>query len=234
MTEAGPALTLSAAFLAGLAGSGHCFAMCGGFAAAIGMRAQAASGRALFSAAIYHAGRLSGYAVAGALAGLLGSTLQRLPLPGIAMALRVASGALLVLLGLRLLLAHNGLRWIEGLGARFWRLLQPLARFASTGNEKWRGALLGFLWGWLPCGLVYSTLLFAALNGRAAGGAGIMLAFGLGTLPSMLTSTLLASKVLHWSRQRGLRLAFGSLLIACGVALSVLALGPSPPAHHMH
>jgi sulfite exporter TauE/SafE len=94
--------------------------------------------------------------------------------------------------------------------------------------------LLGLLWGWLPCGLVYSTLLFAALNGTAAGGAGIMLAFGLGTLPSMLTSTLLASKVQQWSQRPGLRLATGLLLIACGVGLAALALDFSGPAHHEH
>lgn len=234
MPEAAAAISLSAAFLAGLAGSGHCFAMCGGVAAALGLRARSVSAsRPLIQVAASHAGRLSGYTAAGALAGLLGTALQAaLPLPEVARALRVASGALLMLIAVRVLFAWNPLRWLESLGARFWRLLQPLARFAAGESHASRALLLGFLWGWLPCGLVYSTLLFAALSGAPADGAAIMFAFGLGTMPSMVTSSLLASKTLAWSKQRWPRLASGVLLIACGAWLAGAALQPVSHGEH--
>jgi sulfite exporter TauE/SafE len=61
-----------------------------------------------------------------------------------------------------------------------------------------------------------------------------MAAFGLGTLPSMLTSSLLASRILGWSKQRWPRLASGALLMACGVWLSLVAVGSWGPAQHHH
>src|SRR5690606_4648809 len=129
MTDPTDALSLSAAFIAGIAGSAHCFAMCGGLAGALGMRARATAGSssAAFSNALsYHAGRISGYTLAGALCGLIGATLQAvLDLARIGTALRIASGALLVLIALRMLSPWKPLRWLETFGGKFWRRLQP-------------------------------------------------------------------------------------------------------------
>lgn len=236
MTDATHALSLSAAFIAGVAGSAHCFAMCGGLAGALGMRAhaKAATGRSAFTNAFsYHGGRLGGYVLAGAICGLLGATLQSiLDVARMGAWLRVASGVLLLLIAVRMLSSWNPLRSLETLGATFWRRLQPLVQTTRTLNGNTHAVALGFLWGWLPCGLVYSMLLFAALSGQAIVGAAILLAFGLGTLPAMLSSTLLASQTQRLLHRRWPRLASGVLLILLGVWTIWVSLLSGSHAHH--
>lgn len=236
MADTADAISLSAAFIAGVAGSAHCFAMCGGLAGAFGMRVRSsatAASNAFGNALPYHAGRLSGYAVAGAVSGLLGATLQAiLDLARIGAWLRTASGVLLLLIALRMLSPWNPLRWLETWGAKFWRRLQPLTRKTTALSGNAQAIALGFLWGWLPCGLVYSMLLFAALSGRAVDGAAILLAFGLGTLPSMLTSSVLASQAQHLLRSRWPRFASGALLLALGVWMIWISLPAAGHAHH--
>jgi sulfite exporter TauE/SafE len=235
MTDPGDALSLSAAFIAGIAGSAHCFAMCGGLAGALGLRARAtATGpRSAFTNALsYHVGRLSGYAVAGAICGSIGATLQSvLDLARIGPALRVASGVLLILIALRILSPWNPLRWLETFGAGIWRRLQPLAHGTGKLTGHTQAIALGFLWGWLPCGLVYSMLLFAALSGQALDGAAILLAFGLGTLPSMLTSSVLAAQVHRLLKSRWPRFASGVLLLLFGAWMIWISL-PTGHGHH--
>lgn len=238
MTNTADAISLSAAFVAGIAGSAHCFAMCGSLAGAFGMRARAVpGGEATMSGLVgdalsYHVGRLSGYAIAGAICGLLGATLQAvLDLARVGSWLRIASGALLLLIALRMLSPWNPLHWLETLGARFWRRLQPLTQKTRSMHGRTQALALGFLWGWLPCGLVYSMLLFAALSGDALNGGAILLAFGLGTLPAMLTSTVLASHVQRLLRNRWPRFASGVLLLALGAWMIWISL---PVAEHVH
>lgn len=235
MTDTADAISLSAAFVAGIAGSAHCFAMCGSLAGAFGMRARAIGGSAsgAFGHALsYHVGRLSGYTIAGAICGVLGATLQAvLDLARIGSWLRIASGVLLLLIALRMLSPWNPLRWLETLGAKFWRSLQPLTQKTGTLDGRAQAIALGFLWGWLPCGLVYSMLLFAALSGNALHGGAILLAFGLGTLPSMLTSTVLASQVQQLLRNRWPRFASGILLMLLGAWMIWISL---PAAGHVH
>jgi sulfite exporter TauE/SafE len=235
MADAANTISLSAAFIAGVAGSGHCLAMCGGLAGAFGMRVRssATTTSSAFSSALpYHAGRLSGYAFAGALCGLLGATLQTiLNLAQIGAWLRTASGVLLLLIALRMLSPWNPLRWLETLGAKFWRRLQPLTQKTAALNGNAHAIALGFLWGWLPCGLVYSMLLFAALSGRAVEGSAILLAFGLGTLPAMLTSSVFASRAQHLLRSRWPRFASGALLLFLGAWMIWISL---PAAAHVH
>lgn len=220
-------LSLAAAFIAGVAGSAHCFGMCGGVAGALGLRARIKSpsaAGAFAHASLYHVGRLSGYALAGSLVGATSAGLQRMiDLGAVATTLRIASGLLLVLVALRLVSRWNPLRLLEHGGARFWSMLAPLRRYTG-GSGPGSALLLGMLWGWLPCGLVYSMLAFAALSGSAAGGAAILLAFGLGTLPALLTGTLLASQLQRWLQLRWPRRAAGMLIAAFGIWTMALPL----------
>lgn len=236
MADASDAISLSAAFVAGVAGSAHCFAMCGGLAGALGMRARmtATSARTAFGNAVsYHVGRLGGYALAGAICGLIGASLQAvLDLARLGTALRVASGVLLMLIALRMLSPWNPLRWLETLGAKFWRRLQHFTLGTGKLTGHAHAVALGFLWGWLPCGLVYSMLLFAALSGDSASGGLILLAFGLGTLPSMLTSSVLASQMQRWLKNRGPRFASGALLLIFGAWMICRSLPGGGGAHH--
>lgn len=229
-------ITLTAALTAGLAGSGHCLAMCGGLAGALGMRARASATSttaAIRNASLYQAGRLGGYTLAGALFGSFSAAFKSfLHLPELAMGLRVLSGMLLVLIAARILFTWNALAGLERLGANFWRRLQPLARHATQRSDVTANLVLGFLWGWLPCGLVYSMLLLATLTGSATSAAAVMLAFGIGTLPSMLTGSLCASHLQSWLRQRWPRALSGALLALFGVWMAVAALQMGGGRHH--
>jgi uncharacterized protein len=231
MTDVANTISLSAALVAGVAGSAHCFAMCGSLAGAFGMRARASGGSG--AALSYQVGRLSGYSVAGAICGLLGATLQAvLDLARIGSWLRIASGVLLLLIALRMLSPWNPLHWLETLGAKFWRRLQPLTRKTGTLKGRTQAVALGFLWGWLPCGLVYSMLLFAALSGDALRGGALLLAFGIGTLPAMLASTMLASHMQRLLRNRWPRFASGSLMLALGLWMIWISLPMAEQIHH--
>lgn len=231
MPDPTTAITLTAAMLAGMAGSGHCFSMCGGLAGALALRTRSRDGSSasLRRALLHHTGRLSGYAIAGALFGFFGASLDAaLDLPRLATFLRIASGITLILIALRILAGWNALAWLERLGALFWRRLQPLVRRAGSGNDASSALLLGLLWGWLPCGMAYSMLLFAVLTGEATRGAAVMAAFGLGTLPAMLASSMLFSQLHQRLKQHWPRAVTGMLLLAFGGWLAWSAL----PAHN--
>lgn len=236
MADATDAISLSAAFIAGIAGSAHCFAMCGGLAGALGIRARAtatSTGSAFTNAAAYHVGRLGGYTAAGAFCGLIGATLQAVvDLASLGSTLRIASGVLLMMIALRMLSPWNPLRWLETLGAKFWRRLQPFTLRTGKLTGHAHAVALGFLWGWLPCGLIYSMLLLAALSGHALHGAAILLAFGLGTLPSMLTSSVLASQVQRVLKSRWPRFASGTLLLLFGAWMIWISLPAAGHTHH--
>jgi sulfite exporter TauE/SafE len=224
--------SLLAAFVAGLAGSIHCLAMCGGLSAALGLRAHrlgASPKRTLGHALSYQAGRLASYSLAGALAGMTVGLLQAMfDLEHLQVMLRALAGLVLIGAAIGILFRVRPLARIEKLGAQVWRYLAPLAR--SIPANRFSGSLLlGMLWGWLPCGMVYSMLLIAALAGNPVKGAATMLCFGLGTVPTVLTAGLASAQILRLNAGRRLNVVFGSLLLAFGV-LTLLA----PFTMHVH
>jgi uncharacterized protein len=210
-------ISATAATLAGLAGSGHCLAMCGGMAGALGMRAgQSTSGnRRFYNAFLYHVGRLGGYALAGALCGLLGSGARLLAQgSGWIGALRIASGVLMLMIAARVALRWNLLSGLERLGARVWMLARPLAMRQAARSSVGSSLTLGFLWGWLPCGLVYC-------------GAAILFAYGVGTLPSMFSASLFAGQLQHVLHRPSWRLGTAMLLTIFGLWTIVTASASS-------
>lgn len=229
-------VTLPAALIAGLAGSAHCFGMCGGVAGALGMRASHEAktpAGAVLNTLLHQFGRIGGYAVAGAAIGAFGQVIQAvLDLARIGTALRVASGVLLLLIAARLALRWNGLAILERYGASFWLKIRPLAMREARGGGARSALTVGFLWGWLPCGLVYSMLLLAATSGTALQGAAIMAAFGIGTLPSLLASSAFASQLQRMISTGWSRLASAMLLAAFGVW--TIAAPLYPHAQHVH
>jgi len=230
-------ISLIAALLAGFTSSAHCFAMCGGIAGALGMHAKAAGSNAnvAFVAGLYQIGRISGYALVGALVGLVGSQAARvLDLVRVGSLLRVASGVLIILLGLRLLVRWNALQWIERLGARFWMRLRPLVQFAGTRAGLIKPLTMGLLWSLLPCGLIYSMLLLAAMSADPGRGAMIMLAFGAGTLPAMFSTSLLSARLQSKMSHPIVRIASGLAMTVLGVWMiyAALMIGAGGQAHH--
>jgi uncharacterized protein len=218
------ALLWSSAFLAGVAGSGHCVGMCGGIATALRALAPAALPRVWWSL-LYHAGRMVSYAIFGALVGGLGGA--GTAVLGASPYLRIGAAAVIVLMGVNLTVGNTAsARWLrapERLGAKAWRRVQPLLAARLPQRSVPRALLTGALWGWLPCGLVYSALLAATAAGSAGGGAGAMVAFGLGTVPALAGMSDLAGRLpgLGGPRSRVL----GLIVIVCGLWTALIPVG---------
>lgn len=203
-----------ALFLVGLLGGTHCVGMCGGIVGALSLGAPA---RGLLHLA-YNLGRIASYTSAGALAGLVGAA--GLGFDGhwpIRLILYLLANLMLVALGFYLLGVTRALALTERLGQHLWRRLQPLTgRFLPVRSVA-QALPLGLLWGWLPCGLVYSALATALTAGSAARGAGLMLAFGLGTLPNLLLAGVLLARLGDFVRRPWVRGLSGLLVLAFGV-----------------
>ncbi len=175
----------------GLVGSTHCAAMCGGIVAAshVGARGKRALPTFRQRASIVlaqNAGRIVSYALAGALAGGLGQVAGSAYAEKGRIALQLFAALALLLAGTTL----AGLvpaRWsAERLGVPLWRRIGPHARALLPLSTPTRGLGFGLLWGFLPCGLVYSAVSLAAASSSVTTGALTMLAFGAGTLPMLL------------------------------------------------
>ncbi|MDR6578232.1 sulfite exporter TauE/SafE family protein [Pseudomonas extremaustralis] len=205
---------LVSALILGLLGGGHCLGMCGGLMGALTLAIPKEQRSRRFRLLLaYNLGRILSYATAGLLIGLAGWAVANSPA---AMFMRVLAGLLLICMGLYLAGWWSGLTRIESLGRGLWRYIQPVANRLLPVSSLPRALLLGALWGWLPCGLVYSTLLWAASQGNALDSALLMLAFGLGTWPVLLATGLAAERVTALLRKRSVRVAGGVLVMLFG------------------
>ena len=166
----------------------------------------------------YNAGRIATYALAGALAGALGSAAWLLDdlLPVQRAAFGLTSLAL-VAMGLYLLGVRQIAHAFEAVGARLWPRVRPLAGRLLTGSGLPRAFAAGGVWGLVPCGMVYGVLLSALASGSAGAGASLMLAFGLGTLPNLMLMGLSGGVIRRWLGRRPVRVAAGALVLAFGV-----------------
>ena len=203
-----------ALFLVGLLGGTHCVGMCGGIVGALSMGAPPRLSLHL----AYNLGRIFSYAVAGTLVGALGggvlSMSGQLPLR---LALYLLANLMLIALGLYLMGVTRALSFTERIGQHLWRHLQPFSRRFLPARTLAQAFPLGLLWGWLPCGLVYSALATALTAGSAGKGGLLMLAFGLGTLPNLLLAGFLLARLQGFVRQRPVRLIAGLLVAGFGV-----------------
>ncbi len=208
--------SLLAIFLVGLLGGVHCLGMCGGIVAAVSgsMPAERRMGLQL----AYNAGRITSYTIAGLLAGAIGASSIWLEgfFPAQKM-LYLLANLMLVVLGLYLAGIWQGVLWLERLGSHLWRHMQPLAKGFFPVTNASRAFVVGAVWGWLPCGLVYSVLVTALASGHALDGARVMLVFGLGTLPNLMAMGLLAAGLQKLRQQKQTRLLAGLLVGAYGL-----------------
>ncbi len=224
-------LTVAAALLLGLFASGHCMLMCGGISMALGVAtAKDADGRPRRSLLLaYQLGRISSYSLAGLLIGGIGGGLIAvLDIDRVRLALRVASAAALLVAALVMLGIFRDPG--AGLGKRLWPKLAPLGRRLMPVSNLPRAIGFGAIWGWMPCGLVYTVLLVAALNADPLRSAAVMAAFGLGTLPAMLATSWGAPRLLRLSSSRHLRRTAGYVLLASALltAAAPLLIGHAP------
>ena len=243
------ALQLLPVMVVGLAGSVHCIGMCGGIVGALSVStapplrsvipiaavSQAgALPRALSTVLSYNAGRIASYMAAGALAGGLAGGMHSIAeLAGLQLGLYWLANLMLVALGLYLMNAWRGLALLEQGGRVLWQRAQPalapLMKSLLPVQRPHQAFALGLLWGWLPCGMVYSVLLTAMLSGSAADGAAVMLAFGLGTLPMLTGLGLAGARLQRALQRRGVRIACGLLVLAFGLLGLARAAGGIAP-----
>lgn len=201
----------------GLLGGGHCIGMCGGLMGALTLAIPPEQRRGWPMWRIllgYNLGRIASYSAAGALLGSVGWLLRDL---GLDLALRTLAGLLMIAMGLYLANWWSGLTRIERVGRGLWKHIEPHARRLLPVTHAPQAIALGALWGWLPCGLVYSTLVWASSQGSTGLSAGLMLAFGIGTLPTLLATGLAAERLMALLRRRAVRVSAAVLVILFGL-----------------
>jgi sulfite exporter TauE/SafE len=226
-------MNLLPVLIAGLAGSVHCAGMCGGIVSAFSVGAphsgaaparvipiaRAGTGMAAGAHVLaYNAGRIGSYMLAGAIAGGLAGSVASLARMASAQAAAFwMANLMLAAMGLYLMDAWRGLARVEAAGAVLWRRVQPLVKPLVPMDTPLKALALGGLWGWVPCGMVYSMLLTAMLTGSALDGALVMGAFGLGTLPMLLTMGMLGARLRQYLQRRAVRVACGLLVLGFGL-----------------
>ena len=219
-----------AAFVVGLLGGAHCAGMCGGIVGALAFglpeRIRNEFSRTLPYQLGYNLGRVTSYVVAGAIMGGLGMLLAEvIPLYPVQQALLVIAALFMIFLGLYLGGWWMGLARIERLGSRLWARIEPFARRLLPVHTPGQAWMLGLVWGWIPCGLVYSMLVWTVSSGSVLKGAGLMLAFGLGTLPNLFAMGMVAGSLARWSKDIRVRRVAGLLVIAFGIYTLIQTYG---------
>ncbi len=210
MTET---VTFMAAFTVGLLGNVHCLGMCGGIATAIGVTQGQ---HRIASVLLFNSGRVLTYCLLGGLVGVLGHGFVQV-MPGIGPWLRLAAGLLLIAMGLYINQWWMGLAALERVGAHLWSPIKPVFTEFTTRTGYLNKLLLGLLWGFLPCGLVYSVLGWSLATADPLRSALLMGCFGVGTLPAMLASGLSGQALMRQLRKKGVRVVIGLLLIVFGL-----------------
>jgi len=226
-------LSLPVAFTVGLFSTLHCVGMCGGIMGALSYglppELRARSGRFALFILAYNLGRILSYAVGGAAIGGLGATLlEGLHLSSGHLWLRWAAGLIMVGIGLHIAGWFPQFARVERLGAPVWRRLEPLGRRLMPVQTLGRAFVYGAVWGWLPCGLVYTMLLTAATQGAAVEGALFMAFFGVGTLPTMMVAGFYVGHLSRVARKPLLKQFIGLSVVLMGI-LTMLSQGMEPP-----
>lgn len=210
--------SISAAALLALAGAGHCLGMCGGISLGLSMAVNESQrrGRKLWWwQLLFAGGRVTTYSLLGLIAGGMGQWLLD-ALPAAAPVAWLLSAVLMLLVGLMLLGHDIGLRGMEKIGLNVWRRIQPLTTSLVPIRHAWQALLLGGLWGFLPCGLLYTALALAVSSADLWHGGAIMLVFGLVTVPPVAVGGVVTGLLTILRRQGWRRLAAVMALLMAG------------------
>lgn len=221
----------ASALMIGLWSVGHCLAMCGGLAIAAGQSNRRHLGvsnteRSL-ELLLWQIGRVASYSFMGLIAGSFGAlALSLMPLTLIRDATFMLANLMLIGLGLHVARLYSGVLVVERIGQHIWKLMAPLASATLMPQptlhrrpltQMLRALRAGMVWGWLPCGLVYTMLVTASVTGSGASGALWMASFGLGTVPALWLASLLSQETLRRFQSPVLRRTAGLLIISFGI-----------------
>ena len=227
-------ITLTSAFLLGFFSTLHCIGMCGGIIGALSLSLPIEirnNKPKLFSFVLsYNIGRLLSYGTAGLIAGAVGtSVLQSTGFDQGHAVLRVTGVTMMVAIGLYLTGWLPQLAQVEKLGIPIWKRLEPIGRKLVPVASIPRAVAYGMIWGWLPCGLVYFVLIWALTSGDAWSGALTMIAFGAGTLPTLITAGFMTSWITRFARSSRARKVVGLLIIVMAIGSLFI---PMETHHH--
>lgn len=228
---------LPASFLLGLAGSGHCAAMCGPIVVVLEGLPRAQRQSLLMRRFSYQAGRGLFYMALGALAASGGVLLGHLvALPEVANTFRIA--ALVVTLVIATKLIFNWSLPVQSrLSERLWEWVRPVTTHLLPMDNAGKALLMGALWGAIPCGMVYAAAALAITSGSPAGGAATMLAFWAGTAPALWLAGSFSQVLSQRRRSFGFALAIlaftGMFTLVPGLQHSDLDAS-APASHHHH
>lgn len=224
-------LNLVIAFNLGVFSTLHCLGMCGGIAGALSLAIPGDVNKSPYQrikiTTGYNLGRITSYTIAGAIAGASAGVVVPLLNPAFAhRLLQFLAAVILVLIGLNLAgwLPLSGR--LEGIGFRLWRYIQPFTRKFVPITGFFPAFKTGMVWGWLPCALVYSVLLWSLASGSVISGGLQMFVFGLGTLPGMITAGSLGSSLRETFTRPAIRRIAAIIIICFGLA------SPFLPAQH--
>lgn len=211
------------AFLVGMLSTVHCFGMCTGIVGALTLslppEVRARPHSLLPFVTAYNLGRIVSYAVVGALLGeasqLLASVVGDYYGTQI---FNIISFAMMAGLGLYLAGWFPKFALVERIGRPVWRRLEPVGRKLLPVKSVPQAFMFGTVWGWLPCGLVYSMVLWAvSAGGSALDSAAVMFAFGLGTMPTVVLAGVLVNRVARFARQPWVRRTVGLTILMFAV-----------------
>ncbi len=243
-------LTFTSAFLLGFFSTIHCIGMCGGIIGALSLglppEIRNRKSRLFHFILSYNIGRLLSYSTAGLIAGAVGTgVLQNSGFTYGHGILRAAGVFMMVIIGIYLMGWLPQLASIEKIGGPVWKKLEPFGRKLMPVTTISKALVYGLIWGWLPCGLVYFVLIWALTTGSAINGALTMLAFGAGTLPSLLAAGFMASWITRFSRSAATRQIVGMIIIIMAIGSIFIPMEhhqqtdnnpeqPSMPGHQHH
>ena len=209
------------AFLIGIAGGVHCIGMCGGIASAFSFAIPKGQSQLPYILS-YNLGRILSYTFAGALTGFIGG-IASVNIQTSIPILQIISIVFLVLLALYIGDWYKGLSALEALGAKVWKRISPISKKLIPFKNPIYTVAYGAIWGWLPCGLVYSVLTWSLASESVFQGALIMFSFGLGTLPTLIATSIGAGFLVPIFQHRVTRKII-SLFLLCFALILTLKL----------
>lgn len=224
---------LITALVLGLVGSAHCIGMCGGIAASLGIKSHSSHKAGMLAKLFsYNLGRIISYAVLGALLAWVTTRLQG-HYSTLTIVFRTIAGLMLVAMGLYIAGWWLGLTKLEQCGHKVWKPIQRIVQPLTQNNSQVGTLVLGLSWGFLPCGLIYSTLIWcSSIAQTSLESALLMFTFGLGTLPAMILVGNAGQVMRHYMQNRSIRSILGILVILMGVW--TLAVPLQHLGHHNH
>ena len=229
-------LSFLTAITIGFIGSTHCVAMCGGIVGSLNSNILKQNKPSelllIMHHSSYNVGRIISYMIAGFFAGLIGAQTGNLPLHFVLPVGSIIAASFMIVLGLYIGGWMNGLFWIEKAGGQLWKLIQPFGNRFLPAKSLGQVFGLGLVWGWLPCGLVYSVLVLALVSASPIKGALLMLGFGLGTFPMLFAMGKLSEYLLKITRIPLLRQAMGGIIILFGIYSGFLTFSNTGHEHH--